>query len=587
MSLWYRVLILSISSLASFHIVTAQVVERISSELKFVRGQLTFLVSTPGTLRWDIGGKSDYLPLILTVRSLSGSARVSITVVDVDSAPIKGDGLPPEILRQYYRIVAGSGLRSFTGHATITYSEDDLASAGGIVPSSLQVYQRQGERWVPLRTISHDVERHAMTVEVSGLSDLVIGGPAYSFEPRTLNFGTLKARLVKRDSIVLRGLTLDAVTIDSARITNTRFAIQQGPTSEDGREAWLYVDFRPEEDQSEEGLLIVHRRGSVIPDTLIVRGVGRAPVFVPPSPVLIFEDTKLRRRSTGRIDIANAGSDTLVVSARSTDPSFALSPTILTVAPMSFSSFVVSFSPRAIGEHEGEIEFTHNAPGSRAVILATGVGKAPLFSVSTREVSFGNVQTRTTVAGRIDIRNSGNDSLTIQRVFSPQPWISVGGGNVVVPPGDTASFSVVVRAGEIAGVRSGWVVFEHNAQSSPDSVGVEAIVTEPIEEDVHLVPGEFFLSNNYPNPFNPVTTIEYGIVEEALVTLRVYTMLGVEVRTLVNGFQSPGFYSVTWDAKNDRGQEVATGMYFYRLEAHVQKEGEKPFVQVRKMLFVK
>jgi len=80
------------------------------------------------------------------------------------------------------------------------------------------------------------------------------------------------------------------------------------------------------------------------------------------------------------------------------------------------------------------------------------------------------------------------------------------------------------------------------------------------------LPGEFALSQNYPNPFNPVTTIKYTLPpntsSKCLVTLRIYDVLGNEIRILVNGQQSPGQHQVIFDAGNLPG-----GVYIYRLNA--------------------
>jgi hypothetical protein len=78
-------------------------------------------------------------------------------------------------------------------------------------------------------------------------------------------------------------------------------------------------------------------------------------------------------------------------------------------------------------------------------------------------------------------------------------------------------------------------------------------------------PGQTALLGNYPNPFNPVTTIRYELSEEAHVTLRVYDMLGQLVRTLVDEQQSAGYRQVVWDGTNDAGQKVASGVYVYRM----------------------
>ena len=89
------------------------------------------------------------------------------------------------------------------------------------------------------------------------------------------------------------------------------------------------------------------------------------------------------------------------------------------------------------------------------------------------------------------------------------------------------------------------------------------------------IPRSFSLSQNYPNPFNPTTRIEYALPSVQKVVLKLYDILGREVRTMVNEQQTPGVYRVDLNAGS-----LASGVYFYRLEA-----GQ--FVQVRRMLVLK
>ncbi len=77
---------------------------------------------------------------------------------------------------------------------------------------------------------------------------------------------------------------------------------------------------------------------------------------------------------------------------------------------------------------------------------------------------------------------------------------------------------------------------------------------------------DFALLQNYPNPFNPSTTISYRLPENGRVSLKIYNVLGQEIRTLVNGTQSAGLQAVQWDGKDNHGQAVSSGVYFYRLE---------------------
>ena len=85
-----------------------------------------------------------------------------------------------------------------------------------------------------------------------------------------------------------------------------------------------------------------------------------------------------------------------------------------------------------------------------------------------------------------------------------------------------------------------------------------------------LLPADITLSQNYPNPFNPKTVIEYslpGDKDNTFVTLEIFNTLGQRVRMLVEEYQSAGFYSVDWDARNDNGRAVPSGLYIYRLQA--------------------
>jgi hypothetical protein len=101
-----------------------------------------------------------------------------------------------------------------------------------------------------------------------------------------------------------------------------------------------------------------------------------------------------------------------------------------------------------------------------------------------------------------------------------------------------------------------------------------------ISQKIIAVPDEFALHHNYPNPFNPVTTIQYDIPVESHVNLIVYDILGREVKTLLNQTEQPGYKSIRWNGRNNAGQKVSAGLYFYRLET-------TGFVKVHKMILLK
>jgi len=106
-------------------------------------------------------------------------------------------------------------------------------------------------------------------------------------------------------------------------------------------------------------------------------------------------------------------------------------------------------------------------------------------------------------------------------------------------------------------------------------------ITTPASVRIETRPDVYALQNNYPNPFNPETTIKYQLPEAGEVTLEIYNMLGQVVNTLVNDYQTAGRYVIQWDATNNNGQSLSSGVYFYRISA-----GEE-FHSIKKMLLLK
>jgi hypothetical protein len=97
------------------------------------------------------------------------------------------------------------------------------------------------------------------------------------------------------------------------------------------------------------------------------------------------------------------------------------------------------------------------------------------------------------------------------------------------------------------------------------------------------IPTEFILSQNYPNPFNPSTTIKFSVPTESNIKLSIFNILGQEVKVLVdNQVQQAGTYNLTFNAK-----DLTSGIYFYRLTAAPVENGNRSFVNVKKMILIK
>lgn len=114
-----------------------------------------------------------------------------------------------------------------------------------------------------------------------------------------------------------------------------------------------------------------------------------------------------------------------------------------------------------------------------------------------------------------------------------------------------------------------------------------AIVVNLLTSVQENLPIEFALFQNYPNPFNPVTTVRYDIPTPSRVNLKVYNIIGQVVKTLIDEVQEPGYKRINWNSDNNFGNQVASGVYFYRIEAASITEAGRSFTNVKKMIVLK
>ena len=116
----------------------------------------------------------------------------------------------------------------------------------------------------------------------------------------------------------------------------------------------------------------------------------------------------------------------------------------------------------------------------------------------------------------------------------------------------------------------------------PDEDSPVVVETNALSLDENLtIPTQFALHQNYPNPFNPSTQISFDVPEGSeLVRLNIYNILGKKVSTLLNNVMSPGMHKIEWNAKDNEGNPVASGIYFYELSS-------SSFTARKKMLLIR
>ena len=176
------------------------------------------------------------------------------------------------------------------------------------------------------------------------------------------------------------------------------------------------------------------------------------------------------------------------------------------------------------------------------------------------------------------LTSTGGETLFHHVVADGQISVATGmyNGTAVSGGGDLVRFvfRVLYEFGDNARFEiADGLVFDPSQLQNP------AVVAGVLE--LQSTPREFALHQNFPNPFNPDTTIKYDLAESADVTLQIYNVLGQVVRTLVaSEAQNAGRYQIRWNGMDDRGVSVSSGIYFYRISA-----GE--FQNVRKLMLLK
>jgi hypothetical protein len=192
---------------------------------------------------------------------------------------------------------------------------------------------------------------------------------------------------------------------------------------------------------------------------------------------------------------------------------------------------------------------------------------------------------------RVDLYNyeSGAQGWWDEILISPAPdgrWLTMSPWMGDVPAHQSRGFDVVLNASDLtSGTYNGVVIIKAVSPVQTltlDSVFVELTVdvTASGVHDQDALPTAYALKQNFPNPFNPRTTITYELPRRSDVRLTVYDVKGRRIRDLVRKTQQRGRYRAEWHGDNSAGNPVSSGIYFYRLVA-----GD--FVRTRKMAFLK
>ncbi len=258
----------------------------------------------------------------------------------------------------------------------------------------------------------------------------------------------------------------------------------------------------------------------------------------------------------------------------------------------------------------GTVHYYHDAPNGRFIIQYTNVphytGTTGVYTFQVILNSSGAILYQyfdmqgTVNSSTIGIEN-GSGTVGLQVVFNNTyvhnnlavlfakdvSWLAENPTSGTVAPGDSAQVAVTVSTAGISGLTAlaNLSLESNDLGNSPLLIPVTVNINPTAVEDETGIPDAFGLSQNYPNPFNPSTQIEFAVPENAHVNIRIYDLLGKEVKALWSGGTQAGFHSVTWDGTNKGGVTVSSGIYLYKMDATASTG--KVFTRTMKLLFLK
>lgn len=208
----------------------------------------------------------------------------------------------------------------------------------------------------------------------------------------------------------------------------------------------------------------------------------------------------------------------------------------------------------ALPAGDPDAPFSDEAPiapyGTAGAILFT-----PDFVVETLKWYYENTKMWHHLFGFIDAYNVKPEFVT----FNGGPWHNYDYYSIDVGP-----FIIMIDNY----LHNGFIqrMFSQNQYISEAYSKILPIVVGIEDTKEEILPSKVHLYQNFPNPFNPTTTISYDLPKSGKVTLKIYDLLGQEVITLIDEFQTPGSKSVVWNGKNSSGEYVSSGVFFYNLE---------------------
>ena len=444
------------------------------------------------------------------------------------------------------------------------------------------------------------IAEHDLTICVNGIPAL----PAISAAPTSHDFGEVAIGDSSSTIVVVKNVGTALLTVsdislipaDEFRIDGVTVPIALTP----GDSFLLAVQFVPLTTGSKSAVLHItsDNDGS---NLLVVNLSGTAFVIARPQIAVLpaahdFGDLALNDSASATLVVKNIGDAVLTISEIRLIPGeeFRLDSvaTPLTIAPGDSFSLGLRFVPLATGLKNATLRLvSDDADNNLLDISLTGrafLPSLPIIAASHPAVDYGQVFVDSTASKTLFLYNRGSGDLQVTKIeIAGEHAGEFGLAELVALNQDSASVFAIATDDSLAmiveftprlvGAKNAMLRIISNA-TNIDSLdvalageGVASPVSVADDKESPLLPDRVALKPNYPNPFNAETTIEYSLPASAHVKLVIYNLRGQPIRILIDSMEGVGFKKIRWNGRDQKGNELGSGIYYLHLQVGEQK----------------
>jgi hypothetical protein len=417
-------------------------------------------------------------------------------------------------------------------------------------------------------------------VLVSGSSPI----PTLTSLKASITYGNVTKNATKRDTIKVVNSSINALIVDSIYTKTSIFAVDRISGTVGTDTLKVAVLFTPTAIASYTDTVYLRNNSATPLVKIPLSGSSPAPTIQCNPRTIAFGDVGIYDSAKTILKVANSSINILTIDSIYTHSMvFTSSPSFIQATNKDTATITVRFKPVKFGVFSDTLFLRNNSDTTLFTIPLSGNTPTSSISITPSSIVFGTVQKNTTRQLLFTITNSSISVLQIDSLWTQTKCFNVTHMLAFgqVGKGDTTWVAIIFTP-DSARAYVDTMFIANNSPVSPLKVplsgngtltGVEHILTE--------IPTVFSLSQNYPNPFNPSTTIQYGLPVRSTVRLVIYNILGQVVKEVINSEQQAGYQSLVWNAN------VASGIYFYRIETTSIDNPIKRFAETKKMLLLR